>query len=173
MSKKKPKPTEQNTESQPSVLQAAEQVLGVGLGAAGGIAVGAVLGAVGGPPGVVVGAVAGAMAGGLAGEALAELADTGFDDRHWQEHFQSRGHSPADYDHHRPAYQYGWLARRRFGDQSFEDVEEQLRQQWEGKKDAKRLPWGDVKDAAQDAWNAAPPARPRTTESRQAHDDKV
>lgn len=158
VSKKEPAPTEPNTESPPSIFQAAEHVLGVGVGAVGGMAVGAVLGAVGGPPGVVVGAVAGAMAGGLAGEALAELADSGFDDRYWQEHFHSNGHPPADYDHYRLAYQQGWLARSRFRDHSFEEVEEQLRQQWEGQY-AKRLPWNDVKQAARDAWNAAAPAR--------------
>ena len=42
------KPLEQKIESQHTILQVAEHVLGVGLGAVGGMAVGAVLGAVGG-----------------------------------------------------------------------------------------------------------------------------
>ena len=159
MPEKEPAPTEPNSDSPPSLVQAAEHVLGVGLGAAGGMAVGAVLGAVGGPPGVVAGAVAGAMAGGLAGEALAELGNSDFDDHHWQEYFRSCRLSPADYDQYRLAYQRGWLARRRFADRSFEDIEEQLRQEWEGQRDAKRLPWNDVKQAARDAWNAAAPVR--------------
>ena len=159
MPEKEPAPTEPNTESPPSLAQAAEHVLGVGLGSAGGMAVGAVLGAVGGPPGVVVGAAAGAMAGGLAGEALAELGDADFDDHHWHEYSRRCGHSPADYDQYRLAYQRGWLARRRFGDRSFEDIEEQLRQEWECQKDAKRPPWNDVKQTARDAWNAAAPVR--------------
>ena len=153
-------PLGQKLESQHSLLQVAEHVLGVGLGAVGGMAVGAVLGAVGGPPGMAVGAITGAMAGGLGGEAFAELIDVAFDDQDWQEHSKRHGYLPADYEQYRSAYQLGWQARRRFGDQPFDEVEAQLRNEWDSQQAAVRLPWGQVQQAAREAWNAAPSLKP-------------
>lgn len=154
------KPSDQKTESQHPILQAAEHVLGVGLGAAGGMAVGAVLGTVGGLPGVAVGAVGGALAGGLGGEALAELIDVAFDEPDWQEHSERHGYPPADYEQYRSAYRAGWLARRRFGDRPFDEVETQLRKEWENQQAAARLSWDHVQHAAREAWNTAPPLKP-------------
>lgn len=154
------KPLGQKIETQHTMLQVAEHVLSVGLGAAGGMAVGAVLGAVGGPPGMAVGAITGAMAGGLGGEALAELIDVAFDDQDWQEHSKRHGYSPADYEQYRSAYQLGWQARRRFGDQPFDEVETQLRNEWDSQQAAARLPWNQVQQAAHEAWNAAPSLKP-------------
>jgi hypothetical protein len=152
-------PLEQKIESQHPILETTEHVLGAGLGAAGGMAIGAVVGAVGGPPGIVVGAIAGAVAGGVGGEALAELIDAGFDDHYWQEHSDSHGYLPAEQEQYRSAYHLGWLARRRFGDQSFDEVEAQLRQEWDSQQAAARLPWDQVMGAAREAWNAAPPLK--------------
>ena len=160
MSQEPAKPSEQKIESQHTKLQVAEHVLGVGLGAVGGMAVGAMLGAVGGPPGMAVGAVTGAMAGGLGGEAFAELIDVAFDDHDWREHSESHGYLPADDEQYRSAYQLGWLARRRFGDQPFDEVEAQLRKEWDSQQAAARLPWDHVQQAAREAWNAAPPLKP-------------
>lgn len=160
MSQERAKPAEQKIESQHTILQAAGHVIGMGLGAVGGMAVGAVLGVVGGPPGMAVGAVTGAMAGGLGGEAFAELIDVAFDDHDWQDHSKRHGYSPADYEQFRSAYQLGWLARRRFGDQSFDEVEAQLRKDWDSQQAAALLPWDQVRHAAHDAWKAAPPLKP-------------
>ena len=160
MSLEPDKPSEQKVEAQHSMLQVAEHVLSVGLGAAGGMAVGAILGVVGGPPGMAVGAVTGAMAGGLGGEAFAELIDVAFDDQAWQEHSKRHGYSPADYEQYRSAYQLGWQARRRFGDQPFDEVEAQLRNEWDSQQAAARLPWDHVQQAAREAWNAAPSLKP-------------
>lgn len=153
-------PLEEKTESQHSMLLVAEHVFSVGLGAASGMAVGAVLGAVGGPPGMAVGAITGAMAGGLGGEALAELIDVAFDDQDWQEHSKRHGYSPADYEQYRSAYQLGWQARGRFGDQPFDGVETQLRKEWDSQQAAAPLPWDQVQQAAREAWNAAPSLKP-------------
>ena len=154
------KPLGQKIESQHTILQVAEHVVSVGLGAAGGMAVGAVLGAVGGPPGMAVGAVTGAMAGGLGGEAFAELIDVAFDDQQWQKHSESHGYLPADYEQYRSAYQLGGLARRRFGDQPFDEVDAQLRREWDSQQAAARLPWDHVQQAAREAWNAASLLKP-------------
>ncbi len=153
-------PSEPKIESKHTILQVAEHVISVGLGAVSGMAVGAVLGAIGGPPGMAVGAVTGAMAGGLGGEAIAELIDVAFDDHHWQKHSESHGYLPADYEQYRSAYQLGWLARRRFGDQSFEKVETQLRTEWDSQQAAARLPWDQVQHATREAWDAAPLLKP-------------
>ncbi len=166
MSLEPDKPSEKKIEAQHSILQVAEHVLSVGLGAAGGMAVGAILGVVGGPPGMAVGAVTGAMAGGLGGEAFAELIDVAFDDQAWQEHSKRHGYSPADYEQYRSAYQMGCLARHRFGDQPFEEIEAQLRKEWESQQAAALLPWDQVQHAAHDAWStAALPKPPSETDS--------
>lgn len=142
-------------EAQPSALQVAEHVLGVGVGAASGMAVGAVLGVVGGLPGVAVGAVGGAVVGGLGGEALAELIDVAFDDRSWREHCERHNYSAEDYEQYRSAYQLGCLARFRFGEQPFEEIEAQLRSEWDAQQASARLSWHEVRDAACDAWKQA------------------
>ena len=154
------KPSEPKIESQHTILQVAEHVLGMSLGAVGGMAVGAVLGSVGGPPGMAVGAVTGAMAGGLGGEAFAELIDVAFDDQDWKQHSESHGYLPADCEQYRSAYQLGWLARRRFGDQPFDEVEAQIRTEWDYQQASARLPWDQVQQAAREAWNTAPSLMP-------------
>lgn len=149
-------------EAQPSALQVAEHFLGVGVGAASGMAVGAVLGVVGGLPGVAMGAVGGAVVGGLGGEALAELIDVAFDERSWREHCERHQYSAEDCEQYRSAYQLGCLARLRFGEQRFDEIEAQLRREWDIQQTSARLSWDEVRGAACDAWKqAAASTKPR------------
>src|SRR5436305_12601800 len=102
---------------------------GAAAGVLGGAAAGAVSGsAAAGPVGTVVGAVVGGVAGGLAGKGIAESIDPTAEDAYWRENYKTRPYydSATSYDDYRPAYQYGWEARSRYGDRTFDEIEPDL-----------------------------------------------
>jgi hypothetical protein len=116
--------------SRPHVKRDAETVgesAGGFLGATGGMAIGAV----GGPVGLVVGGIAGAVGGWWAGRGIAD-AMTKDDDDAFRRHFNQVGPADRRYEEVRPAYVAGHLAGRNpdYADQSFEEVESDLRCGW-------------------------------------------
>src|SRR5438034_11066045 len=129
--------------------------VGVGVGAAGGAAAGAAVGAVGGPVGSAVGAVVGGVAGGLAGKGAAEAVNPTIEDAYWRDNYSKRPYVTAGstYDTYRPAYQYGWESYGRYRGQKFDEVEPELRKDWEKTKDASRLSWDKARGATRDAWD--------------------
>jgi phage tail tape-measure protein len=130
--------------------------IGTGIGAvAGGVAAGAAGGAAAGPVGAVVGAVAGGVAGGLAGKGIAESIDPTAEDQYWSENYTSRPYyNPSTcYDEYRPAYRYGWEARARHADRTFDEAEPDLERDWEGARGQSTLAWDRAKHAARDAWD--------------------
>jgi hypothetical protein len=132
--------------------------VGTGVGAAGAGAAGAAVGvAVGGPVGGILGGVIGAIAGGAAGHAIAESYDPTGEDLYWSENYRTREYVDKDqpYDAYRPAYAYGWTARRHYLDRSWNDVEPELRNEWEGHGDQVGLGWDRARPAARDAWHHA------------------
>jgi hypothetical protein len=135
---------------------------GVGLGAGGGAAAGAAIGgAVGGPPGAVVGGAIGAVAGGLAGKGVAEAVNPTVEDAYWRDNFKSRPYASGEsYDRWRPAYQHGWQSYGRYRGQKFDEVESDLRRDWEKSKDAANLGWDKAKNATRDAWHRVERAIP-------------
>jgi hypothetical protein len=130
--------------------------VGVGIGAAaGGIAGGAAAGTLAaGPVGTVVGAAVGAVVGGLGGKAVAEHYDPTAEERYWRDNFEDepyyqRGRSFDDYA---PAYRVGGEARGRYGEQPFEDVEDDLAMEYRNNRGQSRLEWDDARDATRAAW---------------------
>jgi len=129
--------------------------VGTGVGAAlGGAATGAAAGAVAGPIGAAVGAAVGGVAGGLAGKAVAESIDPTVEDAYWSKNYNVRPYyDPAvPYEHYRPAYQYGWEARSRYPDKTFEEVEPELGRGWESARGHSPLKWERASQASRDAW---------------------
>lgn len=127
--------------------------VGTGVGAAGAGAAGAAIGSMAGPVGTVVGAVVGAVAGGLAGKAAAEAIDPTAEDAYWRENHQGRPYSKSgDYATYQPAYRYGWEARGRYPERSFDEVEPELKTQW-GVGTQSKLDWENARPAARDAWD--------------------
>ena len=128
-----------------------------GIGAAAGAATGAAVGtAVGGPAGTLVGAAVGAVAGGLVGHGIAEGINPTEEDAYWREHYRTRPYvdTSRDYDDYRPAYQYGWESRARYGDRRWEEVEPDLERGWnEYSRGSARQTWSEAKNAARDAWH--------------------
>lgn len=104
-------------------------------GVAGGALAGAAVGGMTGPVGLAVGAIIGAVAGGLAGKSFANVVDPVAEDDYWRENHSKQSYAiGSDYDEYRPAYSYGVAAHTRYPGQAFEDVEPELRRDWNGKR---------------------------------------
>jgi hypothetical protein len=129
--------------------------VGTGVGAAGGAVAGAALGAIAGPIGAAVGLVTGAVAGGLAGKGVAEKIDPTAEDAYWKDNYakQSYVERNAPYTNYQPAYRTGYEGRSRYPGKKFEEVEADLRRNFERSKGSTTLSWDQAKNATRDAWN--------------------
>ena len=130
--------------------------IGTGVGAAGAGAAGAAIGSMAGPIGTVVGAVVGAVAGGYGGKAAAEAIDPTAEDAYWRENYKTRPYvqKGTSYDQFAPAYRYGVESRRRYPGKSFDEVETDLRTDWESKHGSSTgLAWDKAKMAVRDSWD--------------------
>lgn len=138
--------------------------VGTGVGAAGGGAAGAAAGAAIGSvvPGIgtvvggVVGAVAGAVGGGYAGKGVAESIDPTAESAYWRDNYKDRPYveSGKRYEDYEPAYQYGWESRGKYADRNFDEVETDLRSDWERRHgNDQNLNWDKARSAVRDAWD--------------------
>jgi hypothetical protein len=139
--------------------------VGTGVGAAGGgaaatVAGAAIGGAVGGPVGAVVGgvigAVGGAVGGGAAGKAVAENIDPTVEGEYWSKTYASRPYYQTGMNYEEdygPAYRHGWESRSRYTGHKFDEVESNLKNDWERTKDKSRLTWDKAQSAVRDAWD--------------------
>ena len=117
------------------------------------------IGSAGGPAGTAIGAAVGAVAGGLAGHAAGEAVNPTLEDIYWrQAHIREPYyHKDFTYNDYGPAYRTGWEAADCHWGQNrrFEDVEPELRGEYERMKGASRLTWDRAKVAARAAWTAS------------------
>ena len=128
--------------------------VGAGLGAVGGAAAGAAIGSAAGPVGTVVGGVAGGIAGGLAGHAIADMVNPTVEEEYWRTNFSTRPYASGQtYETYLPAYRYGWESYPRYAGRKFDEIEPELKRDWEKVKDSSRLSWEKAKDATRDAWH--------------------
>ena len=136
--------------------------VGTGLGAAAGGTAGAAIGSVAGPVGTVVGAAVGAIAGGLGGKAAGEAVNPTAENAHWREMYASEPYYKKDYtyDDYAPAYRTGYENRAKFSDRTFEEVESDLRNDYERNKGSSRLAWDEAKNATRAAWHRVERAMP-------------
>lgn len=131
--------------------------IGTGIGAAaGGAATGAAIGSVAGPIGTAVGIAAGAVAGGLVGKGVAEHFDPTEEDAYWRDHYTNEPYVQRDYtyDDYQPAYRSGYDAYARYGQsgRQWDEVEPDLRTEYERNRGQSRLNWEQAKSAARAAW---------------------
>ena len=130
--------------------------LGTTVGAtAGAVAGGAIGTAVAGPIGAVLGAILGGAGGGKVGHELADvLDDPTLEDAYWRENFKKRPYVQHDeYAVYRPAYSFGWNARRYTLGSKWEEVEDEMREGWESFEDQTRLTWLEAREAVRDGWD--------------------
>jgi len=136
--------------------------IGTGLGAGGGGAAGAVAGAaVGGPIGAVIGGVAGAVIGGLSGKGVAEVVNPTAEDAYWRTNHASQAYAgDGAYDRFQPAYKHGWESFGRYEGKRFDDVEMDLKRDWEKTEAAGSMGWDKAKQATRSAWHRVEKAMP-------------
>jgi hypothetical protein len=129
--------------------------VGAGVGAAGGAATGAAIGAVGGPVGAAVGLVAGAVVGGLAGKSVAEKMDPTVEDAYWKTNYSKQKYvdTNAPYTMYQPAYRTGYEGRGQYPGKKFEEVETNLKRDYEKSRGNSTLSWEKARPATRDAWN--------------------
>ena len=137
-----------------------EAVDGNAVGGVSGLAAGAAIGAVtGGPIGAVIGAAAGALTGVGVAKGVDAAVNHEEEDKYWRENYSSRPYAVADrsYDQYRPAYQYGWESRVRYGNKSYDEVEPELERGWDSYRSqgtsSTSLAWNDARHATRDAWH--------------------
>ena len=139
--------------------------VGTAAGAASGGVAGAVIGtAAGGPVGTAIGAAVGAVAGGMAGHAAGEAINPSVEDIYWrQAHIREPYYNKAyNYDDYAPGYRTGYEAAGRYRGQNrrFDDVEPELRTQYERIKGNSKFSWNEAKLAARAAWDRVERAMP-------------
>jgi phage tail tape-measure protein len=128
--------------------------VGTGVGAViGGASAGAVIGAVAGPIGTVAGIAVGAVLGGLAGKGVAEAIDPTAEEAYWRAEYPNRPYAAPTkpFEAVSPAYKFGWEARSRYPDRSFDDALVDIRSDWEREQPA--LAWNEAEPAIRDSWN--------------------
>lgn len=129
--------------------------VGTGIGAAAGGATGAVIGAVGGPVGMVAGAVVGAVVGGLAGKGVGEAVNPTAEEAYWRTQYQSEPYYVRDrsYEDYASAYRTGYEARTRYQGKRYEEVEQDLKRDYEAGSNNAKLAWNDARHATRAAWD--------------------
>ncbi len=121
-----------------------------GVGAAvGGAATGAAIGLLLGPPGVILGTIDGAVAGGLAGKGVGELIDPTTEDNWIREWLAERKHTQDVSDEHAAeAYRFGLKAEFDHPNETFDEVEPELRAKWEAQPKQDDPHWDDIHGSA-------------------------
>ena len=127
--------------------------LGTTAGAAAGGVAGAALGMAVGPVGGIVGATIGAVAGGLAGKGVAEAINPTAEEAHWRDQYTREPYYRAGtaYDVYAPAYRTGWEGRSRYPERTFDEMENELRSDFERLSGGVGR-WEDSRQAARAAW---------------------
>lgn len=130
--------------------------LGTGTGAAAGGVAGAAVGtALGGPIGTIIGGTVGAVAGGLAGKGAANLVNPTAEEEFWRGQYVHEPYYSKDkpFEYYAPAYRAGWEGRARHDGKRFENVEDDLRINYEHYRTDKSAGWNEARQAARSAWN--------------------
>jgi hypothetical protein len=118
------------------------------------VAAGATGGALGGPVGLTGEAVMGGVASALAGRAAAGAIDPTVEGAYWRKMYATCPYYSENvpYETLSVAFRYGWESLCRHIGRSFDDVEPDLRAEWEKSAHKDDLPWDKARPAARDAW---------------------
>ncbi len=127
-----------------------------GIGAAvAGAASGMAVGAMTGPVGAAVAAAAGAIAGGLAGKGIGEYIDPTTEDNWLRDNFSSRPYvdEGETFESYEPFYRYGGQVESQYGDNRFEDIEDDVHKNWLASDACCNREWPQVRDAIKDSYD--------------------
>jgi uncharacterized protein (TIGR02271 family) len=149
-------PPEGSRNPDPITDQPGSHPIETGIGAAvGGAVTGLAVGAAAGPVGAAVGAAVGAIAGGLAGKGIGEVIDPTTEDNWLRDNFESRPYVKKGeaFDKYHGAYRYGGEAESRYQGRAFDEVEPDLKREWDKNKDHEGMNWTHARDAVRDAYD--------------------
>jgi hypothetical protein len=77
------------------------------------------------------------------------------EEKYWQDNWRTRPYAAADlgFDYYKPAYRYGYEARRLYPGRTWDAVETELKAGWDTYQYRGESAWEKVKDAVRDSWN--------------------
>jgi len=89
-----------------------------------------------------------------------DINTSNFNDSDWRESYSSRPYvtKGSQYEDYQSAYQVGHESYDRYPNQSFDEVEHNLKQEYESlcaQHGRAGLPWEEAKHAVRDAWDQA------------------
>jgi hypothetical protein len=87
----------------------------------------------------------------------ADEIDVATEENYWRKHYRELGYvqETDDYELFEPAFRTGYMGRRRHPGKTFQEVENELRRDYEAVAGATALGWEKAVCAACDAWNQA------------------
>lgn len=134
----------------------------------GGAVSGVAVGMVAGPVGAAAGALVGAIAGGYAGLEATKLIDPTVEDDWLKKEFRKRPYvtEQSKFEDYVPLYQLGAKAEAMNSHRSFEDVEDDVRNEYEQSGRNEMMPWGDARPAIADAFTRSAILRKARTPHR-------
>jgi len=82
-------------------------------------------------------------------------ADWATEEAYWRENFMHRPYfeTGKNFDFFAPAYRFGYEASERYRGRKWNDVEFDLRRDWDRYKDRGKSTWEEIKRAVKDAWD--------------------
>jgi hypothetical protein len=88
------------------------------------------------------------------GTSAAKAVNPTLEERHWREAFERRPYaaSSSPYEQYQPAYKFGWESRLLHPDSRWDEVEPELGERWNERREGSTLPWEHAREAAHDAW---------------------
>ena len=86
---------------------------------------------------------------------IGRRSDWTTEEAYWRENYRGRPYvQPGqDYDFYRPAYRFGYEATDRYQGKNWNDVEANLRRDWDRYEDRGQSTWEQIKSAVRDAWD--------------------
>lgn len=100
-----------------------------------------------------------AVSTGTGGLAAGEDLDPVAEGDYWRENFRRRPYYEArkEYSDYEPSYRYGWerAGQSEYRNRGFEEVELDLKRDWEASNSERLAAWEDARDPARDAFERA------------------
>jgi hypothetical protein len=128
---------------------------GAAVGASSAAITGAAVGLAVGPAGAAVGAAVGAVAGAMTGHIMAGQINPKEEDLYWRANYSNRPYinSGSNYTVYQPAYMYGVDSFAKHDGRSFDEIENDLGENWDSARGTSTLEWDDARHATRDAYD--------------------
>jgi hypothetical protein len=95
------------------------------------------------------------------------------EDAYWRDNYASRPYATgASFEDYRPAYGYGTDAFTRYPGRTFDEIEPDLRRDWDTRRGSSSLEWDRAKHATRDAWQRLSDTVERATPGDSDRDGK-